>query len=346
MRKIPVILAACAGLLLLVAAAAELLCGSWFSQEPLAHIGLARDTATTVSASGLYDGGGEFAVRRDHWGFRGDGGDPAQITILTVGGDTTAQTTLPDDATWQAVMARDLGVDGRTVTVANAGIDGQSTIGMARALAEWFPQVPALKPHFMLFSVGIEDARAEASDSDALRPAMGVRWLRQHSFLWQGGKRLLSRFIAPPPPRQDHRRVDFATLTWIDAPAAPDWKPEGDFRLDAYRERLRHLAQDSHAMGAVPVFITQTRADFRTVDGKVMGAADGEGGLNGIDRYRRLAAVNRATREVCADEGLLCLDLAREVTFEPGDFYDYVHNTPQGAAKIGHWLAGKLAGLV
>ena len=49
----------------------------------------------------------------------------------------------------------------------------------------------------------------------------------------------------------------------------------------------------------------------------------------------------------CAGEGLAtCLDLAAELRFEPGDFYDYEHNTPQGARKIGQWLAGKLAGLV
>lgn len=43
---------------------------------------------------------------------------------------------------------------------------------------------------------------------------------------------------------------------------------------------------------------------------------------------------------------MVCLDLATELHFADGDFYDFEHNTPQGAEKIGHWLAGKLVGLI
>jgi len=69
-------------------------------------------------------------------------------------------------------------------------------------------------------------------------------------------------------------------------------------------------------------------------------------GPNGVDQGRALARINGATLEVCGEGLATCLDLAAELRFEPGDFYDYEHNTPQGARKIGQWLAVKLAGLV
>lgn len=345
MRKILSVAAVNLGLLLALAVIAELAFGTWFSKDPLDQLGLVRDAATTVSAGPLYDGGTDFAYRRDHWGFRGAGIDPSQVTILTVGGSTTNQLYLPDDATWQAAMARDLAAAGHPVVVANAGIDGQSTIGHLRALTDWFPHVPGLKPRFILFYVGINDVHADGGAVDALQHASRVKWFRQHSALWQAGAKLAGAFTARRA-RLNHQRVDFAAARWTDTPAQPEWKPEGHRTVAAYQDRLRALARQSHAMGAVPVFVTQTRADFKVVDGKVLGMVEGEGGLNGVDHYRRLSAFNRATHEVCADEGLLCLDLAREVTFEPGDFYDYLHNTPQGAARIGRWLAGKLAGLV
>jgi hypothetical protein len=50
--------------------------------------------------------------------------------------------------------------------------------------------------------------------------------------------------------------------------------------------------------------------------------------------------------EVCRTWHITCLDLAAELRFTEGDFYDYEHNTPRGAEKIGRWLSGKLAGLV
>lgn len=345
MRKILSVLAVSLGVSLAVAVAAEVLFGTWFSKDPLDQLGLPRDSVIAVSPDGLYDGGHDFLYRRDHWGFRGAGVEPSRVAIVTLGGSTTNQSYLPDDATWQAVLQRELQAAGRDVIVGNAGIDDQSTFGHLRALEEWFPRVPGLKPHFVVFYVGINDARAEEGHAPGtLRDVSRVQWLRARSALWQAGARLAHTLDASPVA-PDHRRLDLAAARWTDKPEQPDWRPEGDAGLAAYQGRLRRLAEATHAMGAVPVFVTQTRADFKLVDGKVQGMVE-EGGLNGVDHYRRLAAVNRATREVCADEGLLCLDLAREVTFEPGDFYDYLHNTPQGAAKIGRWLAAKLAGLV
>lgn len=337
MRTFPAVLGLGLMLLLFAAVAVELSFGTWFDDGPLDRLGVPHDTATPVAAAALYDGGGAFVHQRDHWGLRGAGIDPSQVTVLTVGGDAVSQFNLPDESTWQAVMERDLRAAGRTVVVANAGVDGQGSAGHLRALREWFPQVPALKPHFVLFFLGQADADGAV---DALPRAHRVKWLRQHSALWQVAARLFG-IPAEARLRQDHQRVDLAAAQWTDAAGPSEGAPD----LDAYKDRLRQLAQDSHAMGAVPVFVTQTRADFRLVDGKVQGMVE-EDGVTGIDHYRRLAAVNRATREVCAEQGLLCLDLAREVTFEPGDFYDYLHNTPQGAARIGHWLAAKLAGLV
>lgn len=40
--------------------------------------------------------------------------------------------------------------------------------------------------------------------------------------------------------------------------------------------------------------------------------------------------------------GGICIDLAKELTFEDEDFYDGAHNTPQGAKKIGRYLYTKL----
>ena len=344
MRKIIFVAAVNLGLLLIVAIIAELVFGTWFSKDPLDQLGLVRDQKVIVSAAQLYPGGGDVGYRRDRWGFRGPGGDPAQVTILTVGGSTTNQLYLPEDATWQSVMARELAALGRPVVVANAGIDGQSTIGHLRAMTEWFPHVPGLKPRFVLFYVGINDVHAGGGAVDQLQHASKVKWFRQHSALWQAGTKALGA-IKARRARLTHEPVDFAAATWTDTPLQPDWRPEGHHGLNAYRDRLRALAAAAHGMGAVPVFVTQTRGDFKVVDGKVLGMG-GDGELNGVDHYRRLSAFNAATRQVCAEQGLLCLDLAREVRFEPVDFYDYLHNTPQGAEKIGRWLAAKLAGLV
>lgn len=348
MRKALAIIAAALGLLTVAVLAVEAQFGTWFRADPLDQLSLVRDSTAVVSATTLYPGGTEFIHRRDHWGFRATGLDPAKVTILTVGGDTTSQTELPEQQTWQAVMERELAAGGLTAVVANAGLDGQSTQGALRALKEWFPRVADLHPRFVLYFVGVADADPDGAvgrgDSPTLWQPDQSQWLRRHSILWRKAQRFLGRqqLVLNRHP------VDFAAAQWTDQPGLPGWKP-ADMAVDltAYRDRLRMLAQATHAMGAVPVFMTQARGDYRQQGGKVQGLVENRpDGRNGVDQYRILAEYNQATRAVCRDEGLLCLDLARELTFEPGDFYDYLHNTPQGAEKIGRWVAGKLAGLV
>lgn len=305
MRRILAILA----VLLVLAVIVELAFGTWFSKDPLDQSDLGRNSAMAVSAAALYPGGRDFIYRRDGWGFRGTGLDPASITILTVGGGTTDQRTLPDDQTWQSVMEREFHNAGLETVIANAGIDGQTSQGHVRAFENWFIHVPGLKPRFVLFSVGLDEAMGAARDE--AQNSSRAQMIRRHSALLRIIDRLSeSKTMAEPPPMDP-----------------PEGKPNRA-AIGTYKDRLKRLGQLAHAMGAVPVFVVQ--------------------GAPVADKAaaRRLADFNQATREVCKEGGLLCLDLAREVTFDPGDFYDHLHNSPQGAEKVGRWLSTKLAGLV
>ena len=329
-------------LLLVLAAAAELLFGTWFSKDPLDQLGLPRATRTMVSAAPLYAGGGDFVYRRDQWGFRGDV-DPTKVTILTIGGSTTNQLYLPEEQTWQQVLEGQFREAGRTdVVVANAGIDGQSTVGHLQALRDWFPHVPGLRPRFVLAYVGINDTQVSGTWVDTLRHHSFNRIVKQKSALFRLSRQITGMVVASRA-RLRHDRVDYAAAKWTETGAQA--VPAGDSGVEQYRQRLKLMADEIHDMGAVPVFVTQTRGDFKKVGAKLVGMVT-ETGPNGVDQYNALTPYNAATREVCREHGLLCLDLARDLQFGDGDFYDYLHNSPQGAEKIGRWLYSKLAGLV
>lgn len=332
MRRVFIPFAVILGLCVGAAAIAGLALGFWFSDGPLDKLGLERDRAVTFSSQGQ-----SHLYRRDHWGLRGEGIDPARIAVLTLGGGGTDQPQLPEEQTWQAVMARELRAMGRQTEIANAGIDGQSTAGHLRAFHDWFPQVPGLKPRFIVMDVGFNDEMAASG------PAVQAEEPRRHGVLIRLLESMFGHSGTEAVP-QPYPPVDFATAQWTAQPALAE---DCAAMVQAYKDRLAALAQAAHAMGAVPAFVTQVRGDYKLVNGKPWGVvAEVPGGGNGIDRYRALSAFNQATREVCRDQGLLCLDLAREMVFETGDFHDYLHNSAQGADKIGRWMAGKLAGLV
>lgn len=339
--KIARIVAVNLALLAFLLLAAEALFGAWFSSDPLDRLALARDQSVTISAGSLYPGGRDFVYRRDRWGFRGAGSDPAGYRVLSLGGSTTNQLYLEEEATWQAVAERALAERGKAVRIANAGIDGQSTIGHLANTQRWFPHVPGLKPAIVLAYVGLNDVLVGGGSIDQLRHSSWTKKVREQSAvfrLWRTVQGIWSVRRA----KLNHERVDFAGAVWTDeaSPTLPATFP------DDYQARLVDLVVAIRAMGALPVLITQTRGDVRIgPDGRLQGLV-AEAGPNGLDWQRMLEEFNARTRAVCHDSGAVCLDLAREIAFGEGDFYDHVHNTPQGAAKIGGWLADKLEPLL
>lgn len=319
--------------LAVVAVLAEAIFGTWFSRDPLDRLALPRDVRYAVNAGPLYPGGTVFTYRRDHWGFRGPDLDPATIAVVTLGGSTTNQLYLPEEATWQAEMARAFAQDGRPLVVVNAGIDGQSTVGHLVGLESWLTQVPGLRPRVVLAYVGLNDVYVGGNVVDELKHSSTFKWFSQNSALFRMWQSLLGALKARKA-KLNHEVFDYATARWT-TEAALD--PGSDRSPAEFGKRLRLMAEKIRRLGAEPVFVTQSRGDFRRRDGTVEGVVRPEG-ANGVDDYRRLMAFNAQTMAVCRDLGLRCLDLGTELAFGAGDFYDIVHNTPQGAAKIGRFL--------
>ena len=331
--------------LLGLAVAVEGTLGEWISAHPLGRLAIPRNVKITISAAPLYPGGREFVYRRDAVGFRGSGVDPARVSIVTLGGSTTNQLYLPDEATWQAVLERSLRQTGHDAVVANAGLDGQSTIGMIADLDLWISNIPGLKPRLVIAYVGINDAYVRDTWRDSLHFAQLRKELEQRSALvrlWT----TVDGSIRAHRAELHHHAVDFGQARWTDRSAERGGRADQvETDLAAYKARLVRIAELIERLGALPVFVTQTRSDFKLENGRLFGIAKREG-PNGVDQGRALVRLNAATLETCRGRRVICLDLATELHFADGDFYDYEHNTPQGAEKIGHWLAGKLAGLI
>ena len=188
--------------LLALAVVGELVFGQWIAASPLGRLAVPRNVKVTISAAPLYPGGREFLYRRDAMGFRGSGIDPARISILTIGGSTTNQLYLPDEATWQAALERSLRQTGHDGVVANAGVDGQSTVGMIADLELWFPNVPHLKPHLVLASRHQRRLHQRPGSRSRGRPASAEAAGQPSIFQVQQGTRAEER----PGRAVDHRR--------------------------------------------------------------------------------------------------------------------------------------------
>src|SRR5262249_61627576 len=111
--------------------------------------------------------------------------------------------------------------------------------------------------------------------------------------------------------------------------------------LAAYKVRLAQIADRIERLGAVPMFITQVRADYRFDHGRLVGIVKPTG-PNGVDQGQALRSINAATLDFCRERLVTCLDLASEIVFEAGGFFSHQRNKPRGAPNIGVWVAGQL----
>lgn len=354
LRIILINLAVLIGLLVVI----ELVFGSWFSSHNFGLLNIPRDMEKQTDVTALYADCDPCIItyKRDHWGLRGDyGGEPANIQILTMGGSTTDQLHLDESQTWQAVMEDRLAELSQSRIVANAGRDGQSTIGHLVALRDWLPKVPGLQPEIILYYVGINDQRVSdrgivSVDAMKSRDA-GEHWVdyvKNSSILYRISH-MVKGYIKAKEGRLTHDPVDYQASgwsTWTAISSLPwaDVKVEYAEALEAYAQRLRQLAAATDVFGAKPVFITQPWGTYQLKGGRVRfyNGAD----VDAKQGYMKNELFNQTTLSVCEELELTCFDLASEVSFKQGDFYDVYHTTPGGAEKIGKYLARQLQGFL
>jgi hypothetical protein len=125
---------------------------------------------------------------------------------------------------------------------------------------------------------------------------------------------------------------------WLPVSLPPDFDVELAKILAPYRLRLERLTTLIRAFGAEPIYITQHRFDGRFFDGGWQELT----GTPGAVRAARLAALDAVTLDVCRSTGARCIDLAGDLQFKPGDYYDALHTTPSGSARIAEFLADRL----
>ncbi len=343
-----------AGLLAAVLLAVELTFGAWLFGPSFGSLNLPRDVERRFA---VRDGDGPertAVYRRDRFGLRGRYDGPAAIGILALGGSTTNELYVSDGETWTDRLAQSLARANIPLSVVNAGAEGQSTNGHIRNFDAWFPLIPGLKFRHALAYIGINDMALGADGAepgqDKFDRMQSPRWDRRlrHAIqnnsvfyrLWRMGRGLRKAEDA----RLVHARVEHARWKWIaaDVPVAePAPGSELARRLAGYRARVAELIARIHARDAEAIIVTQQKSHWRREGERVLFAA-GEDGKPDTSGYAETVLFNRAAMTACREAGALCLDLAAEIEFKPGDFYDWVHTTPAGSARIADYLFARL----
>ncbi len=334
----------------------ELVFGSWFSDTHALYQFTKARNLRLEQANPFGSDPAQIVYTRDDNGFRGLKSGVDEIDILTVGGSTTDQRYLDDDATYQAVLASLFKREGRDVSIVNAGIDGQSTIGHIHNFASWFDRIEGLKTRYVLYYVGINDvlkfAPHETYDVVEVQTTR-LKWqlyVREKSVLYQ--LYLIAKQHAAASPyahgvSREHivdpaTAVDRGRVATFDVPQLQD-------NIDALRLRIAELDRLTRQMGASSIFVTQRSARWDRIDGRIVGIpAYGDESsefrlladvVNGVDIHHVEERVAEAIMAECKAADAICIDLFENIDFDVGkDFYDSVHTTSSGSRAIAKHL--------
>jgi hypothetical protein len=323
--------------LLIFVAVFELSFGSWFVPYVLPNP--KKFNGSFTFRQSMYQPAGLITYARDRYGLRGVQGPIETVKLVTVGGSTTDQALIGDGQTWQDVIREKTGIN-----VANAGLDGMGTQSLTVVLDEWLHRIPGLHPKSYLYYIGVNDAPMSQTVelANQQRSYDWTRRIRARSAILQAIAGLRARFAKPILVNHAAVLPDGGEMKKI----GPEIDPAviAAFVEKMYKPNLRATLEDHRARGEQAIFVSQTanpalvayRADGVYVSRPEIGTW-----------AAALQQLDRAAEAVCKEYAPQCtfVDLANELKFVPDDFYDLVHNTPQGARKIGLFLSAKLVGL-
>lgn len=303
------------------------------------------------------------------------------LRIAAVGGSTTECLFLDEDETWCALLARALErrLSVARVWVGNAGRSGHTTREHRVQVEHVLEHVPGLDAVIVL--AGINDLGRRLARDEGFEPLTVVDGaarleLRRAAFV------LLPLGEDPDGPLADRfalaRALKVAKDRALAGRARDDAFDVGLYRfwranraaattrrerlpdlagaLAEFRANLAHAARLARGRGVALVLATQPslyRAGLAPeIEARLwMGGVGAFQHRAGAEYYATaalaegLAAYAREVRELCAREGIPCVDLAAELGGDPTFFYDDVHFTEEGARAAARALEGPLAEL-
>jgi lysophospholipase L1-like esterase len=297
--------------------------------------------------------------QRNSLGFRGPE-PPADfakdLTIITVGGSTTECFDLAEDKTWPHDLGVKLKADFTHLWLNNAGLSGNSTFGHYILMQDYLVK---LQPKVVLFLVGINDVGLQSErDFDERMHEINFRSLERflasaavHSELATAALNLY-RFYFPKSVminnQNDPQETDLKELpSFAVSPEAQSaiMKDHQDHYVGPYRQRLEKLLAICRKHNIIPVLLTQPVLYGNSVDpttGVNLEHKFVAKDMDGATGWQVLELYNDVTRQVGRDQGVLVIDLAREMPKDSRYYFDLMHYTNAGADKVADLIAGQL----
>ena len=312
----------------------EILFGSWLFKNNFSSIIIPRNV-TKVWSPKHYKSTHSAMYKRDNYGLRGDYNKISDIEIAAIGGSTTDERWIDEKLTWTYLLQKKLNKKGLKIKIANAGVDGQSTLGHIYNFDLWFKKIPNFKPKIFLLYIGINDSavlfRSLNSNKfeqfiyrsdylvDIKKTDKFFRFIKNNSYFYKIVKVIIGHKAAKK------YNLIHSTETWDNTKTSKPFSFIKDEKtselISNYSLRLETLISKIREFGSDMIVVTQTVKSHNIL-------------------FNCLELINSETKITCKKNNIKCLPLDEEISFsENEDFYDDVHTRPVGNEKIAKYIA-------
>ena len=340
----------------------QLLFGDWLYNNPWFNNSvIISDKSFLIKLNNLYESDSDFIhYSRDQYGLRGKYDSIDNINIITIGGSTTDQKYITDSLTFQRVLQKEFLNSGRNISIANAGIDGQSTIGHLNNFYWWFPYINGLRADYFLFFIGINDYHVFNSKikntlhSDLVN--INNSYSKKDKIKYYFSKNIINQLLRLTDAlyyskkeglrHGTHKPVKISNKI-VEKGKILDYKTLMKEELIDYKDRLFQLNYEVKKLGGKAIFVSQSRKIYKLNNERIIGVPDfgkfKNIEINGVDYFNIMQLMHDSVKEVAKQTNAIFLDLDSELIFDyEKDFYDDMHTTPLGSEKIGKYLYKKL----
>ena len=295
-------------------------------------------------------------IHQNSLGFRGADPPadlPNRLSIITIGGSTTRSATQSDNNTWTALLGDAVANCFDHIWINNAGFDGHTSFAHIQLVHNY---IAKLHPKVVIMLIGANELYADgvingpnAFDREQvvmdLNFDAGIRGflkgLSNRSEVAELGLTLYRSF------RAWSVGLNYGNSDWTDLSEGEAIPADGEAKLaaaramqSAYAGRLQLLISLLRDAGTRPVFMTQP-----TVAGMARDPTTGKDlsrVQDGLFWYKSLETFNDTMRQVASAEHAYLIDLEHAMPKDTKYYWDPIHYTDAGAAKVAEVAAAGL----
>ena len=296
-------------------------------------------------------------------GLRGNFDSNLNIKVLALGGSTTDQRYLSDNDTWPNQLQKYFEKIDKNFKVANAGIDGQSTIGHIWNFKNWFTNIANLKPKIIIFYIGINDlipVKKSHYDFAKIEFKFNKVYFKQliknNSAIYYLSKTIYSNSFGRKQILKFNKNILSSNIEYSIKPSI------SKTNLELYEKkylkknvnfRLNVLLNETQKYNAIPLFITQgtkrwikknnlyygliseNKKTEMKIDNKIIN-------INSADLGILEEKFSNNVINFCNEKKIFCIDGFNSFELKINDTYDLMHLNNLGSKKIAKKIFEKI----